>query len=93
MLWLLKTRHGKALLSCLKSFSCIPGRLQSPDFMGATHVCAMGVSKEQKSWEDQDLKKSDPEEEDREHDAWLTMSAKMVSEGKRGAKPTPKPRV
>jgi hypothetical protein len=30
MLWLLKTRHGKALLSCLKSFSCIPGILQSP---------------------------------------------------------------
>jgi hypothetical protein len=30
MLWLLKTRHGKALLSCLKSFSCIPGKLQSP---------------------------------------------------------------
>jgi hypothetical protein len=30
MLWLLKSRHGEALLSCLKSFSCIPGILQSP---------------------------------------------------------------
>jgi hypothetical protein len=35
MLWLLKTRHGEALLSCIKSFSYISGILQSPGFATA----------------------------------------------------------
>ena len=57
---------------------------------GATHLFAMGVSNNQKSWEDQDIKKRDREEKILEQDAWLTKSAKILSDVKEWRKAHPK---
>jgi hypothetical protein len=60
--------------------------------MGATHLCAIGVSRHTQSGEDQTVTK-ERETKDMEQDTWLATGATMVSEGKEWRTAHPKATV